>query len=119
MIRRFFKDGFYYSLSSILGKGLSIFLVPLYTRIFSPKDYGIIDMLTIFSTLINLTIALEITQGIGLFLANSENERDKILYSSTAFWFTITSNGIFFLLAFLFISFKINYDGKGKREITP
>lgn len=75
-------------------------MVPFYTRVFSPKDYGTIDILTIFSTLVNLTIALEITQGIGLFLSDAKDAVDKKLYSSTALWFSFTANSFFLIICF-------------------
>jgi O-antigen/teichoic acid export membrane protein len=100
MLKKFLKDGAIYSISNLLSRGISIFLIPFYTRVLSPSDYGIIDILTIITTLINLTIAFEITQGIARYLPDSTNLRDKIGYSSTALWFTLVVYSIFALLTY-------------------
>lgn len=44
------KDSLIYGVGGILAKGLSFFLLPVYTRIFSPADYGTIEMLTVISS---------------------------------------------------------------------
>jgi len=36
------KDSLVYGLGGILAKGLSFLLLPVYTRIFTPADYGTI-----------------------------------------------------------------------------
>lgn len=95
MIRRFFKDSFFYGIGAVITRGLSVLLVPIFTRVFSPKDYGTMDMLTIFSTLVNLTIALEISQAIGRYLADAKDAFDRVLYSSSALWFTVAVNTFF------------------------
>ena len=41
------KDSIIYGLGGILAKSVSFFMLPIYTRIFSPSDYGTIEMLTV------------------------------------------------------------------------
>lgn len=38
-------------LPAFLSQGVNLFLVPLYTRVLSPSDYGAIDMLKVFSNM--------------------------------------------------------------------
>ena len=44
------KDSIIYGIGGVFAKGLSFFLLPVYTRIFSPADYGTIEMLTVISS---------------------------------------------------------------------
>ncbi len=102
MIKVFFRDSIAYVFPSIVSRGLSLFLVPLYTRVLSPADYGALDLLTVFAVVINLTIALEVTQGVARFYASEKDLERRVLYASSAFWFTIVVYSIFTVVAFLF-----------------
>ena len=44
------KDSLIYGIGGTFAKGLSFFLLPVYTRIFSPAEYGTIEMLTVISS---------------------------------------------------------------------
>jgi O-antigen/teichoic acid export membrane protein len=49
-IRQLGKDSIIYGLGGVLAKSLSFFLLPIYTRIFSPAEYGTIEMLVVISS---------------------------------------------------------------------
>ena len=68
MIGRAVKDSALYIASVFLTRGLNIILLPLYTRILTPSDYGNIDMLYTVAAVVNLVLALEVTQAIARFL---------------------------------------------------
>lgn len=89
MIKRFFKDSGIYGISGILTRGISIFLVPLYTRVLSPVDYGVIDIFSIITSMVIMIFPLEITQGLARFYPKAENLDDKRRISSTALIFTL------------------------------
>ena len=93
-IRSFLKQSSIYTLSTFLSRAITLLLIPFYTRVLSPQDYGAVDILTVACTLINLTIALEIHQAIARFY-NEWKPEDRKTYISTAFIFTILIYGIF------------------------
>ena len=101
MLKKFIKDSSIYSVSNILASALSIFLLPLYTRVFVPADYGIIDILNIVSTLISLTIALEISQAVGRFTADDKSGSEKSRYFSTALLFSFIAYSLFVTIGIL------------------
>jgi O-antigen/teichoic acid export membrane protein len=101
MVKRLFKDTLIYGIGRTLSYGVSLLLVPLYTRIFAPSDYGTIDILTLLITLVNLTIALEIGQAIFRFLPDIQSQDERISYSSTALWFVIAVYSLFVLFVWL------------------
>ena len=104
MLNSFFKDSFSYSIPSFFSKGISIFLIPLYTRFLSPEDYGVFDLFIVFMNIINLTIAFEISQGVARYYIIENSNNEKRMYASTAFWFSFFSYLIFALVCLIFSS---------------
>lgn len=107
MIKSFFKDSIIYTIPSILSKGISVILVPLYTRVLNPSDYGSLDLFMVFANLVNLVIALEISQGVARYYASESDSFRKTLYASTALWFTFICY-ILFSTLMIFLSSIIN-----------
>jgi O-antigen/teichoic acid export membrane protein len=102
MLKSFLKDSVIYTIPSIVSRGLSLFLVPLYTKVLAPADYGALDLFMVFVNIINLTIALEISQAVARFYTADKSVSRKISYASTAFWFTIIIYFTFNLIFFIF-----------------
>ena len=103
MTKRLLKDGVIYGVSSILSQGIPVVIVPIYTRILAPDSYGCLDILAVFASLINLTVALEISQGLARHYAEAQSEYEKIKYASSSMWFTV---GAYFLFAFFSLLFS-------------
>jgi len=63
------KNTIVYGIGGIFSKGLGIILLPVYTRLFSPTDYGIIEQLTITTTFLSifLNIGMDATQSLHFF----------------------------------------------------
>jgi len=102
LIRQFFKDSFLYGISSIVVQGIPILVLPVYVRLLSPPEYGALEILTIFAAFVNLTVALEITQGFARHYPDARTEAEKREYASTALWFTLAAYGLFAGVALLF-----------------
>lgn len=117
MLKLFFKDSAIYAIPSIISRGMSLFLVPLYTRVLSPSDYGSLDLLMVFAGIVNLTIALEVSQGLARFYTEEKILERKNLYASSAFWFTIFVYLIFSIIA-IFYSNSLSYLVLGKEGLT-
>lgn len=102
MLKSFFKNNLIYSLGNILTMGISIFLLPIYTKYLSPNEFGIIDLFMVIGTFVNLTIALEISQGLARYYQEAKSNIEKKHYTSSAFWFTILIYLFFFVFSFTF-----------------
>ena len=98
MLRTFLKDSVVYTVPSVISRGLAVFLVPLYTRVLSPGDFGSLDLLIVFAGIVNVTIALEVSQGVARFYAGEQDPKSKVAYASSAFWFTLACYSVFALL---------------------
>lgn len=109
MLRQFIKDSSTYSFSNLLVRGISVLLVPFYTRVFTPSDYGIIDLLAILGAIVSMVFPLQISQGVSRFFPDTKKKEVAISYSSTALIFTIISYSIFVLISFTFSEIIAKY----------
>jgi O-antigen/teichoic acid export membrane protein len=99
LVARFLRDSAIYGASSVIARSISLLLLPFYTRVLSPGDYGIVDLVTVFASLVNLTVALEVSQGLARHLPDAESNADKAAFASTALWFTIGAYTVFAAIA--------------------
>jgi O-antigen/teichoic acid export membrane protein len=102
MLKVFLKNSVIYSLSRFVSQGISLFLVPFYTRIFTPNDYGVIDLLNICIAIVVLVLPLQITQAVALFYAASDDVSESRVIASSALAFTIFAFATFVLTSQLF-----------------
>jgi O-antigen/teichoic acid export membrane protein len=102
MFKQFLKDSFVYTIGNILVRGVSYLLLPFYTRVLSPTDYGLTDILLVFSSFATIIIALEIVQGVGIYFANTDDKDARISYASTALWFAMASYTVFCVICLIF-----------------
>lgn len=101
MLRTFALNSLIYGAATILTRGITIFLVPIYTRIFDPGEYGAIDMLTVVAAVVSSVVPLEVVQGIARYLPELETERARRRYASTVLWYAAASYAAFYVLAWI------------------
>nr|WP_255502093.1 polysaccharide biosynthesis C-terminal domain-containing protein [Algoriphagus sp. AK58] len=94
-----------YGLSGILTKFISVFLTPIYTRVYSPEDYGVIGILTnaYFLVSIILVFALDNSTARWFYDSSDFSERKKII--NTWLW----SYLVFSIVACLFFFFSADF----------
>jgi len=100
MLKKLVSDGAVYGVSGAIAKGVQVFLIPIYTHVFSPAEYGVIDLLIVFAALINLTVALEISLAVARYYGTSNSDEEKRQYASSALWFSVAAYLLFFIMAF-------------------
>ncbi len=98
MLRTLLHDGAAYAVPGIVGRGLGFVLIPLYTRVLSPVEYGTFDLFMVFASLAHLTVALEISQAVARFYQEASPE-DRRSIASTAWWFTVIAYTAFGIVA--------------------
>lgn len=101
LTKLFLKHSFFYTISNVFIRGINFFLLPLYTRLLTPRDYGIVDLITISSNLVNYLVTLEITQAVARFFPEM-NEDEKKTYSFTSVIFVISTYSVFVFFALAF-----------------
>lgn len=103
------------SLIILLGKGSTQFIVflllPLYTAVLTTEQYGVMDLITTYVTLLSPLISLQLENAIFRYLIdNRNNEDNKRVYvmSSALTLGILLIMGLLFITVFTFY-FKINY----------
>jgi O-antigen/teichoic acid export membrane protein len=88
-LRQLGKDSVVYGVGGALSKSISFFLLPVYTRIFTPADYGTIEMMTVIVSLLTavLTMGMDSAQSFFFFEQKKNGrEQQKIVVSSILQW---------------------------------
>jgi O-antigen/teichoic acid export membrane protein len=102
MLKALLKDSVLYTLPSIVSSGISLFLVPVYTRILSPADYGAFDLILLMGTFVNLTVACQIWHGVARYYSEEEDPERRVGFASTSFWFTLPCYTTFLVVMLVF-----------------
>lgn len=88
-----------YGAASLVSRAASLLIVPIYTRVLTPSDYGQLDLLVAFGSLVQLTAALEVSQGLARHYADADSTDDRRILASTSLWFSIAAYTAFLALA--------------------
>lgn len=102
MVRRFFRDSAIYVIPAALSSGMSFFMFPLYAHYFTPRQYGVLDLLMLTGMLVGWTVALEIYQAVGRYVAGERDVAVASSYASTALWFATGAYAAFAVAVELF-----------------
>ena len=108
-LKKLVKQTAIYGLSSIIGRLINYFLVPLYTRVFLPSEYGIVTELYAYASFLMIlcTFGMETT-----FFRFSESDHEKDTVYSTALVFVVTLNLAFIAAGILgspFVTGRLHY----------
>lgn len=103
MIRDFIKEGSIYSVAGFLAKGVSLFLIPIFTMYFTPTDYGVLDLLYVLSMFFSALFSFQIGQGLTRYVGEADgNKMCQQRLASTALWFIFASLLVGSVIALLF-----------------
>jgi len=84
-----FRDGALYAVAGALGQAIGFILFPFLAHVFEPSDFGVVDLVVVITTIVNLTVALEVSQGLGRHFADAPTFAAKRAYASSAFTFSL------------------------------
>lgn len=88
-IRRLLQDSAVYGAGQLVYLGLPVLLVPLYSRLLSPAEYGIVELVTVAGVLVNFLVPMEIGQGLARHFVDSRDPQARSDYAATALLFTL------------------------------
>ena len=93
-MKSFFKQVTIYGVLPVAGKFIGFFLVPIYARVFSSSEFGIVELLVTLAHFLMFACNLEFYTAIGRFFydSNSIDERKKLISTGLflTLFFTIT-----------------------------
>lgn len=73
-----------YSPVTLIGPLSLIFLTPLYTRVLTPADYGVVDVVLTMVTLITTVVNLGLDQALNAFFYDGDLNYQKKLVTSVS-----------------------------------
>lgn len=77
-IKRLSKNSILFALGNILTQALGFFLLPLYTRILTPSDYGILSVLSVFSNVLTIFLVFGQDSAIARYYYVHNNNRVEL-----------------------------------------
>lgn len=83
--KKILGDGFIYSISGIITSIIGIFLIPLYTRVFDPSQYGIIALLTSLQSVLSILVIFGLDNSFSLWYWEHPSVEER--KSSVSNWF--------------------------------
>jgi O-antigen/teichoic acid export membrane protein len=95
MIGALWRDGAIYAAGSILARGIALLMLPLYTRVLAPADYGALELIVTCGVLINLVVPLETAQALARFWNEREAGEARRRLAGTAWSFALAGYALF------------------------
>jgi len=102
MLKGLVKDVFIYGAAGGLSKSLMILLLPIYTRYFSPEEYGIVDLVTTVLMFLTISSMLSMEAAIGRYFYEAKDDAENQRNLSTAFWTIMGASAILIALLYSF-----------------
>ncbi|AEA42727.1 lipopolysaccharide biosynthesis protein [Fluviicola taffensis] len=106
LLKQLVGESAIYGISGIVTKFIGIFLVPLYTNIFEPSDYGMINIINSFFFFVGIFVVFALDNSAARWFYDTEDLEDRKKTISSWFWFqllitTVVCSGIILLSGFL------------------
>lgn len=92
------KNASFYSVGAILTPFLGFLLMPVYTRLLSVSEYGIMAIAISFQALMGIVLVLGLPGALSRFYYDNQNKGEKKRYTASVFWFTVFFAAIVTLL---------------------
>lgn len=109
--KKLLGDSFIYGLSGIITSFIGVFLIPLYTSVFNPEDYGIIALLSSLQTIITIFIIFGMDNSFAVWYYDKQTKEDRSIAASNWFFFSLTLGFLTSLIlgwgCYLFASFLL------------
>jgi O-antigen/teichoic acid export membrane protein len=100
-IRQLTQESLIYGIAGVLSRFISFLLVPIYTRLFSPEDYGVMGLITSITGLIQIFIVLGLDSAAPRWYYDTENEDKRKSSIATWIWCQIGISILFSLFLFI------------------
>ncbi len=88
-IKSLASDSVIYGLSNVVSRMISIWLIPMYTYIFTPSDYGILTLINNTFFLVGILSICALDSSASRFFYDNENELDRKIIFASWFWFQL------------------------------
>jgi O-antigen/teichoic acid export membrane protein len=96
------SEALIYMLGMILGRAASLIMLPVYTRVLTPADYGVLQLLDMTSDVVAIIVSAGCTAGVMRFYFKAQHERERRAVLGSAITLQIGLNLIGTLLIVIF-----------------
>ena len=87
ILSRLGKDSAIYGISGTIGKVFGFLLLPLITRIFTPEQYGLIELITVLCSFIAVFVLAGMNNAQMIFYYDENIKKEDVLLTNTLFFF--------------------------------
>ncbi|MFM8431334.1 MAG: lipopolysaccharide biosynthesis protein [Bacteroidota bacterium] len=98
------RDFILYFIGGVFLKGLSFFLLPVYTRVFSPAEYGRLELLQSIGTIVDIVFTFGLAQFFYMEYNHCKNHSEKKDLLDRVLSLYLIFGSVFFFLFFAFVS---------------
>jgi O-antigen/teichoic acid export membrane protein len=102
-LKKLGKDILIYGLSGVFVRSISFLLIPIYTRIFNPADYGDINIINNTAMILGLFSTFALDSAAHRWYYETEDKNTKYTAFSNWFWFQLVFSIILVVLLYLSI----------------
>jgi O-antigen/teichoic acid export membrane protein len=97
-LKKLAKDIVIYGVSGVLVRSISFFLIPIYTRIFTPSDYGDVNIINNTAMILSLFCTFALDSAAHRWYYDTEDSHKKNTAFSNWFWFQLSITTVIFIL---------------------
>jgi O-antigen/teichoic acid export membrane protein len=113
--KKILSDSFIYGLSGIITSFIGVFLIPLYTKVFLPADYGVIALMGSLQSIVTIFIIFGMDNSFSVWYWDKPTEEGRSTAASNWFFFSLSLGFLIALLLALgsyFIASFVLGDGR-------
>jgi O-antigen/teichoic acid export membrane protein len=89
VVKIFLKASSVYGVATVLSKGATIFLLPVYTSYLSKGQLGTVDFLTAILAMLTMIVGLDLGNALAREYSEPGTPRRRRLLSSTTLWYSV------------------------------
>lgn len=99
------------AIGNLFTKCISFFMIPLYTSLMTTQQYGIVDLISTYTSLLIIVLTLQLEQGIFRFLIDVRDsyEKQKKYISTTILVLSVVNTIITIFMFIILQCFQYKY----------
>mgnify|MGYP001209314712 CR=1 FL=1 len=112
-------DSLIYGAAGVVSRFIGVLLVPVYTRVFAPADYGVVSLVMTFTALVNILIILGMDNSLARWYYDDETEDGRKISLNTYLWSCLAAATVFAVLMIVFHEFAAAHLLREERAAAP
>lgn len=102
MFKSFGRDILIYGVASSVSKFIGLFLVPIYTRIFMPEEFGAIDLISTITAFVSIIGMMQLESSVSRYYYAEKNDETRSVMISTVMWTILSVSTFLFVILLLY-----------------